>query len=139
MHILSRHLLVLPIQLLFIPSIRTTSILFVFCSLGDVGCTTGFWKAPHMISDSGTINYLEHSSREICRKWYPSHLHTLEGVELVEPKSALGHFCLDMSVILFEVILIPRLFQLSEKCPQSFSTGDTFSPQGIFSPWNQES
>ena len=57
MHILSRHLLVLPIQLLFIPSIRTTSILFVFCSLGDVGCTTGFWKAPHMISDSGTITW----------------------------------------------------------------------------------
>lgn len=91
MHILNRHLLVLPYPPLLV--FLSYNKHFVFCAQTMVAVPLA-WKAPHMTSDNEA--YLEHSSREICRVIPFSSPHSLRVSELVEHKSALGHFCLDI-------------------------------------------
>lgn len=106
-NILSRHLLVLPVQFLDILSLLRTHILSsVICI---VWTTTGSWEALVVTSDS------EAHTWDFCwrnAEWdtLPIRTTTLTVVELVENQPAMGSFCLDMSMMLSEAILIPGLF-----------------------------
>lgn len=127
MHILNRYICWFCSSnfLLSLPFPTTSTCL---CSLDNGGCVTFLEGSSHDLWQwRPTWTFFKGDMQKVIPFSSPH----LEGVELVEHKSALGHFCLDISVILFEVILIPRLFLVIWKSVPSFQLETLFSSRDI--------